>query len=229
MEGFFLHLQHWKANCISFKFAYVSLPSPRGCLVRAGLVLTGSWWGVRRDASSHNLSLGADRLVARKFIQRVLSLHLPYFEVALSTLACRTWLCVHFFSLTEERVKAQRWSARMRWSPYICFPTSRVFLSECTSACVCVGVWRWEREGRKRWRGAVCQSILALENSRSSFHVLPTISQSLSNQSVAQFSSNSHLLITFSPHSFRGIKAFFSCILCCNMSYRPKLPCQALW
>lgn len=40
--------------------------------------------------NSHNLSLGADRLVARKFIQRVLSLHLPYFEVALPTL----WLVV---------------------------------------------------------------------------------------------------------------------------------------
>lgn len=36
-----------------------------------------------RDANSHNLSLEADQLVTSKFIQRVLSLHLPYFEVAL--------------------------------------------------------------------------------------------------------------------------------------------------
>lgn len=35
-----------------------------------------------RDASSHNLSLEADQLVTRKFIHRVLSLHLPRFEVA---------------------------------------------------------------------------------------------------------------------------------------------------
>lgn len=36
-----------------------------------------------RDANSHNLSLEADQLVASKFIPRVLSLHLPDFEVAL--------------------------------------------------------------------------------------------------------------------------------------------------
>ena len=53
-----------------------------GSRVPGGFVLTGSWWEVRRDANSHNLSPRADRLVARKFIQRVLSLHLPYFEVS---------------------------------------------------------------------------------------------------------------------------------------------------
>lgn len=116
---------------ISFLFTYVSLISPCNRLVRAGLVLTGSWWGVRRDANSHNLSLGADRLVARKFIQRVLSLHLPYFEVALSTLACRTWLCVHFFflyspspsppPLAKESAKKQRRSTHVCRYPCMCF------------------------------------------------------------------------------------------------------------
>ena len=42
------------------------------------------------------------------------------------------------------------------------------------------------REGeREGGRDVVCQSILALENSRSSFHVLPTIGQSVSDQSGA--------------------------------------------
>lgn len=35
-----------------------------------------------RDANSRNLSLEADQLVTSKFIHRVLSLHLPRFEVA---------------------------------------------------------------------------------------------------------------------------------------------------
>lgn len=35
-----------------------------------------------RDAHSHNLSLEADQLVTSKFIQGVLSLPLPHFEVA---------------------------------------------------------------------------------------------------------------------------------------------------
>lgn len=35
-----------------------------------------------RDAPSHNLSLEADQLVTSKFIQGVLSLRLPHFEVA---------------------------------------------------------------------------------------------------------------------------------------------------
>lgn len=64
--------------------------------------LTGSWWGVRRDASSHNLSPGADRLVARKCIQRVLSLHLPYFEVALPTLQLVVRDCVFISTTTPN-------------------------------------------------------------------------------------------------------------------------------
>lgn len=130
----------------TFIFTYVSLLSPHGCLVRAGLVLTGSWWGVRREANSHNLSLGADRLVARKFIQWVLSLHLPYFEVALSTLACRTWLCVHFFSLTKESMKTQRvcvdtYIVYVYVSPCHACSYQSALGCECLCACLCVCVF----------------------------------------------------------------------------------------
>ena len=169
-----------------FRFTYVSFPSLYDCLVRAGSVLTGSWWGVRRDANSHNLSLGADRLVARKFIQRVLSLHLPYFEVALSTLACRTWLCVHHPPSSHPLKRV--WKKEMEHS-CVSIPMYVFLLSECVFVCVCVWVFEWKREGRRgrrgRGRDAACQSILALENSRSFFHVLPTIGQSVSNQSGA--------------------------------------------
>lgn len=58
--------------------------------------------------------------------------------------------------------------------------------------CVCVCVFDRHESGERkageageRRRDAVCQSILALENSRSSFHVLPTIGQSVPNQSGA--------------------------------------------
>ncbi len=170
--NFFIPARRERRIFISFIFTCVSLPSLCGCLVRAGLVLTGSWWGVRRDANSHNLSLGADRLVARKFIQRVLSLHLPYFEVALSTLACRTWLCVHFSppsSLRRVR-KTQRWSTHacrytcMRFSTWCAFLSGvcssvRVCVCVCfrgvicVHVCVCVCVferqWEWKGESRR--------------------------------------------------------------------------------
>lgn len=75
-------MQPVKEYFIHFILTCVSFPSACDCVIGAGLVLTGSWWGVMRAANSHNLSLEADQLVTSKFIQRVLSLHLPYFEVA---------------------------------------------------------------------------------------------------------------------------------------------------
>lgn len=57
----------------------------------------------------------------------------------------------------------------------------------CLFGCVSVCLRDREKEERERERrrDPMCQSILALENSRSSFHVLPTIGQSVSNQSGA--------------------------------------------
>ena len=194
--------EHLRQKHISF-FIYstAGIPpyTPQDCLVRAGLVVTGSWWGVRRDANSHNLSPGADRLVARKFIQRMLSLHLPYFEVALSTLACRTCLCVHFSPLAIRGGKKRRDGALLCVNIHVCASAcdvcscqgARVCVHVCMCVCVCLtGSESWGKkagEGGERERGsdAACQSILALENSRSSFHVLPTIGQSVSNQSGA--------------------------------------------
>lgn len=77
------HMQQAEEYCICVLLTCISVPSACDGVIGAGLVLTGSWWGVMRDANSHNLSLEADQLVTSKFIQRVLSLHLPYFEVAL--------------------------------------------------------------------------------------------------------------------------------------------------
>lgn len=92
--------------------------------------LTGSWRGVRRDASSHNLSLGADRLVARKCIQRVLSLHLPYFEVALPTLQLVVRDCMFISTTTPNS----------RWKETHVSPCD-----VCSFQCVCICVYL-ERE-----------------------------------------------------------------------------------
>lgn len=89
--------------------------------------LTGSWWGVRRDASSHNLSPGADRLVARKCIQRVLSLHLPYFEVALPTLQLVVRDCVFISTTTPNS----------HWKETHVSPCD-VCSFQCVCVCVCI-------------------------------------------------------------------------------------------
>lgn len=137
-RGFFF-LPHIYLLDVSFPFLY-------DCLVRGGLVLTGSWWGVRRDANSHNLSLGADWLVARKFIQRVLSLHLPYFEVALSTLACRTWLCVqtppHLPSPKETaKKKAEMKHSCVSIPMYVFLPVMCVPIRVCCRVVLCAHAW----------------------------------------------------------------------------------------
>lgn len=126
-------------------------------------------------------------------------------------LLSQLWLvvrdCVFIFSLTKESAEKRRESERWSW---LCVPIhthTHTCVSWCAVrccqsvcgfyACLCGCVvfacaWKTVRvEGRKQRkqereeRDALCQSILALENSRSSFHVLPTSGQSVSNQSGA--------------------------------------------
>lgn len=85
------------------------------------------------DASSHNLSLEADQLVTSKFIQRVLSLHLPFFEVALlhlwfsvrdrvfispSTTVCKDHAREKNVSVCPTSVCLPVWCVRSK--PYFC-------------------------------------------------------------------------------------------------------------
>lgn len=114
----------------------VSFPSAWDRVTGAGLVLTGSWWGVMRDANSHNLSLEADQLVTSKFIQRVLSLHLPYFEVALFHL----WVSVRdrvFIpsSATVCKGRARKQTHACVWVYWWCVSQCCVFTPDCVFVC----------------------------------------------------------------------------------------------
>lgn len=81
-----------------------------------------------RDANSHNLSLEADQLVTSKFIHRVLSLHLPRFEVA----PFHLWLAV------RDRVFAPS-SAQQRAGAKALARVLRLRLSQCcVSAPDCI-------------------------------------------------------------------------------------------
>lgn len=206
-------------------YLYVSFPSPYDCLVRAGLVLTGSWWGVRRDANSHNLSLGADRLVARKFIPRVASLHLPYFEVALTTLACRTWLCVHP-PPSLKRVRESR-DTLVCVSPcdvdsYQC---AFVWCCVCASVCVCAHVCLMEgwRENAGEGESANPYSLWRIQG-HSFMFCQPSVDQFpikvLLNSAVIPIPVS-----RFLPHCFScvlSIPLVFP-LICCSVS---NMSCQ---
>ena len=155
-----------------------------GSCVPGGLALTGSWW-----ERSGEMRTGT--ILARGQIDwwpenlfrgccPCISLTLKFF---LSTLACRTWLCLQCFSQkmygvrecesVRERERERERVQHMYWICFFC-----VCLEKCL--CVCRHVWWLEREER-----AYLFAILALTNSRSSFHALPTFGQSVSDQSGA--------------------------------------------
>lgn len=173
--------------------------------------LTGSWWGVRRVASSHNLSPGADRLVTRKCIQWVLSLHLPYFEVALPTLQLVVRDCVFISTTTPNS----------HWKEAHVSPCN-----VCSFQCVCVCVC--ERESTRE-----CQCI-ASENSRSFFYVLPTDIQPVPPIKVVLNSAvipipALHFHLTFSGFFKRlPVSSLWSAPVCPTCLARPFPPCQAL-
>lgn len=81
-----------------------------------------------RDANSHNLSLEADQLVTSKFIQRVLSLHLPYFEVAL----------FHLWVSVRDRVfipSSATVCTRESRDTRVCVSQCCVFTPDCIFVC----------------------------------------------------------------------------------------------
>lgn len=171
-------MQHVEECFLCFMLTCVSFPSACDCSTGAGLVLTGSWWGVMRDANSHNLSLEADQLVTSKCIQRVLSLQLPCFEAALFHL----WVSVRDREFISSSTSLQRPGENGETRVCVCVLTvCLLVLCVHCSLYFCVSTRGWRRES---WRRE-CQSILALEDWRSSFHVLPASSQAAPNQSGA--------------------------------------------